>query len=548
MKTNTIIRAIFITLLLFWGKFSVHAQSLEPAVPEEKAPEKLLAPEVIPVEDIQYGIPGERGLALSGVMQAGPPEPEPVALRDPVVRFPIPGTGITFPPEDKDKTLLTEAVLGAGIQNHIYGKILLLKPGERPNLSLMFEHEALDSSTGSILLAEEPTPFFYHREDTITGDVGLLAGPLTLDLEGSFLEKERGLQKESQPYKSRILRSTSATINTTYKLKDRLRFTAIPETTFTTVLDRGEEPRVPITEYLLGGVLKGELLFEKAKAGLEARYLYRTPKDLHRVGVTLFGNINLSIDYSLYGSAGWLFTSDEGHLFPFPFTVGFTASPISSLTADIRGGYRNREHNLADLSAKYEFMDIPDEIEIKDNPGWYGGLSLKQLLWKGAYLKSGIMVAQNKALPYPGAYNEDIGFFTIDQGEVLSIEPEAEFGWNLRDILDIHAGWKALFPLNNLFLPENIITLEVDARSRSKAFGGGISSSFLTGETHKGENERIQLPYLDLNGFYRFTKNIRAIAEASDLLSLFTPETPRYLWKPYKDFGFLVTIRLQIAF
>jgi hypothetical protein len=521
-------------------------------MPDVSIPQQMVQPRQITVEDPHLGLPpAEEGKPAAQTVLLPVPQPHPVS--EPEIPITLPGSDIALPSLRRDSSLVTEAVLGAGMENHIYSSLMLSKLGARPSFSLEFLHETFDGT-----FFTPRGPFFHRRTDALEGDLNLRFNNFGIDAMGHYNEQEMGLQDQSE-FSSRIIRDIALSPELTATFADRFRLTGLPYFSMVSTLNRGSTPE-QYTEYLGGGTLEGAFLFDTVKTGLTAEYSYRwfstnldkiiTPPEspsgrftynLHRLGVYGFADWIQSQRFQVQAEAGWYYTFSGKHL--FPFSVAGTVKPIPFLSFSLEGGYRVKQHNLADIISDYPLIRIPDTVT--DNHGWYGAVDLTFQLWEGAQLMTGSELAWNSGYPYPGNFDEGRGFFDLRQEKTITFEPRARFDWDIAEYLSLHLLYDAVFPIEEIFIPVNTISLNLSAQTRTDKAGGTLETMVRTAPVRG-----VQLPFVGLSGFYRFTENIKVSAEVEDILSAFMKlrDIKRYIWEPYQDIGFRFTIKTQITF
>ncbi len=513
----------------------IQPEKIMPVVPDSIAQPREV--EIIHPEEGTPPLPEE----VVKTQTVKPAEPSILQPAPPALRLVVPGTSLVLSEQIKEKELAVQAELGAGYSNHLFASIYLAKLGPRPQFTLDFSHTVMDGS----FFTPEPQ-FHYTRTDTIAGDLNLSVKPLSINMNGSFHELELGLQNNSI-YDSRITRKLKTDILLSFPFSDHFKLTLTPQFDYITIMNRGSTTE-QFSELLPSGLLTGELLFEKLKTGLRIGYDYRSfsagnyqqsPNDLHRIKSSLFGRWIVSERFRTEIEAGWTFLSPGTHL--FPFTVSFTVTPFPFLTTSVEGGYAHRPVTFIELVSQCSLAELPEELN--DNRGWFTGFDITVLLWKGAQLSGSFSAVWNSHLPYCSQLNDLNGFFSTSLYSGITLEPSARFEWTIEPLFTFHTGWKGVYFLQQDLIPVNIISLEGDIHTPTKKLGSVVTIGFST-----GLEKTMQLPLLGVSGYYRFSKNIMINIEASDILSVFMSDEPRYMWKPYKDIGFQFTATMKITF
>lgn len=518
----------------------LYPRLFDPPKSESILPEEITSSEARLPQEPDIGIPplsaGDAARQIVALPALSLPPVTPRLL--PVL---VPSTNVLYKPDPEDSSFVTEANLGAGLQNRIIGSVFLSKIGLPPNFSFNFHHETYD---GTFFNPEEA--FFHRRNDELSGDLALTFDTHRLEFAGSFIEKELGLQSNS-PFSSRITRTLAADTDLTLGVSEALRFSFIPEFSYTGFINRGDNTE-RFGEILTGGTINSELIYDVLLSRFSLYYNYRTfstntdlPHDyeLHRVGASLSNRILLSTRFLGELAIGWTYLSNLTHIFPFHLRLEGTL--WHTVTVGAEGGYRHIRQNLKDFTDGYELAGVPASFD--DNHGWYGTVDLNILLWKGAALDGSITFAWNEAFPYLGGLDEERGFFPLLDTNGFTLEPRASFAWEFSSHLSLSLDWQAYYHLENEFEPINDISLLVSLTNATSKFGADIEAGFQT-----NPNISMQLPLLSFTGFYKFQENIGTSLEVNDVLSLFMQENPRYILDPYQDAGFNVTVRMQISF
>ena len=519
--------------------FPLPCQDVEPEEPDDLVPEQLLEIELQDPRNVVTGIPLEDELATDGEGPLlGEPENPPIEESDLPLTLPdsiVPGGGVSFPSE---RALMAETLLGAGTRNHISGRVHLYQLGSRPTFELDFSHDALDGFG-----TNPPGSSFYRRTDELEGSLGIGVGRLEIDGTGFFREAEDGLQEKSA-YGAMVRRTAEAGASAAYRGEGVARLRVEPGFHLTTLLWKGEDPDV-FTEVVGSADVLGELVFEKFRLGLTGSYAYRTLTDrldrdwdytLHRVGAGILGTVALPQELWLEGRTGWFYSQDIGHL--FPFSLSFGGRPFGWLVFSVGGGYRVQEYNLPDLLTALPFLHPPEEL--LDNHGWFGRWQ-SRLQWDAAsYLEAGLLVGWNSGVPYPGSRDRETGFFTVEQIETITLEPELSAVWVVAPGWSLDLGWQGLFFTDPSFSPSSHLIAGAAVAAPTGNLGGS-----LTARVSLGPERVAQIPEVGVLGFYRFTDNIRVVAEIQDILYPFMGD-PRSSWKPYQEPGTRFTTKVHI--
>ncbi len=544
MRKLTLVPLLCMLSVVSW------AQGIEPDVPDVNVPAEVLDMASIVITEAEFGIPREAA-AASFSHEVPLPELETVTIKEPVFASRLPGTGITFPKQGGDRSIVSEMMLGTGSQSHVYGEVFLYTMRGLPTFELNFNHDSLewyrDQSVGS---------FYYKRDDSVDGTLKATIGKLGVEAAAGYADREIGLQSNSS-YDIRIHRAVSTIFTADYMVTEYFQVSGAPELKLASVQLKGASSK-RMSELSAAIDISGELLFETMKFGLTSGYSFRTLVESpdpainltnHRLAADLTLGIKLPFsDLYVDGHGGWLYSTALGH--QFPFSLGLAGAPFEFMSFDLRGGYAADELDAHDIFEAFEFANLPDTVT--DNYAWNGSLDTYFTLLDVISVEVGLGLAWNNSLPYFAPYDPADpsaslveGFFPLTFKNVLSVEPEIFLGWDVGSDFVLQLGWSAMFFGDTALVPTNTIIFDGSGRGSSGRFGAGFSVRLLMGPP----NPDIQLPYFDLNGYYRVTDNFKIMAAVTDVLApLIGLSTggSRYSWQPYEEPGLQADFGLQI--
>lgn len=529
-----------LSVLLFVLCASVaYAQDRSSDLPDVLVPSSIMEMDPITVEETKYGIPAEEEQA-SSFDEVALPELGVLEIKEPILPYKLPGSDILYPSGAKDSSLAAEAVFGIGLRNQLAGSLLFYRFGTLPGFEFRYDHESLDGFS-----AQAAGSSYYGRRDSLSFSVNSDFGSLVLGARGSIADDEAGLQNNAT-FDSRIHRLAELEIDASYLFRDLFRLSLKPQIAGSTLHLKGENPE-RYSELLTGADFLAELFFDKFKVGLASDYGFRTlitstdetlDFGLHRVNAQLLFGVELPLGLRVDGRGGWSYSTDMDH--GYAFTVGITGTPHTLLSFGVVGGYRIIPLDLYDIFTEYDLVDIP--TSLIDNRGWYGSLEGTITILRNMSARVGFGLAWNSAQPYPDSYDDARGFFPLLLENVVSLEPELGFSWSIADIIDLGVSWQGRFYDDTSLYPWNRIQVLASGTDPADRFGGGLEALLVL-----GPNRDTFVPEIDLDGFYRLSKSIKVIAEASDLLSPLLADAIRYTWSPYQDVGIRATLKIQIG-
>ena len=528
---------LVLVFLLFAS--ALFAQDSASDLPDIQVPSIIMEMDQVTIGETKFGIP-EDGKLASSFDEVALPELGALEIKEPILPFTLPGSDIQFPSGVKDQSLAAEAILGVGLRNQLTGNLLLYHFGTLTGFEFRYTHEGIDGFAG-----QPAGSSYYKRADSLGISINSDFGALAIGAKGAFIDSEAGLQS-NPAFDTRIHRLAELEIDASYLFRDLFRLSLSPKIAGSALLLKGANPE-RYTELLTGADFLGELFFKRFKLGLASDYDFRTLMestnqslnfDLHRVSAQLFFGIELPFGLRIDGRGGWRYSTDMDHR--YVFSLGVTGTPHTLVSFSVAGGYRIIQLDLYDVFKEYEFVDTP--ANLADNQGWYGSVAGTITILRNMSARVGFDLAWNSAQPYPDTYDATRGFFPLLLEDVVSLEPELGFDWRIADIIDLGVSWQGRFYDDTNLVPWNRMQIQVAGEAPSDTFGGGLEALLIL-----GPNRDTLLPEINLDGFYRFSKNIKVVAEAADLLSPLLGNEYRHTWNPYQDVGLTATLKIQIG-
>ncbi len=523
------------------------------AAADQPSPPVLVLPEVtLDIKD----------LSVENVETMLPPAGPPVIVKSDVILPSAPELDVvpparTLAAEGADplggaaaspRPLATQATLGAGSQNRVLGNLNLTTTGQNTQASLSFSHDTADGISG-----QPQGSGFDTRDDAISGSLSGKLGAFDGGFQGSYVEKETGLQKQSTSYFYRLGRNLDGTATLSVQPLDWLTLEGSLHGVTDSLTLAGTQPPGPgqASEYKGDAHLSASTHAGIFTAGVSGDYGYRlahlyTGNDDQvqrlRTGVSL--GLNFPGALLLEGSAA-VFLSTQGAAL-LPFSIHATGTPFSALTLDASFGYRVVPYDEGDILALNPYL-IP--VNLVDDSGWFGDASFELALTGDFSVRAGLsfMSSTNMLTSDAFAVNAPYGptgLFLVNQQPANHLTGHAGLRWSIVPGVTLDASWERELMDRPSFAPVDKITAEAIAMETTGAYGGQLAMTMLTGLPPS-----VQLPELDLGGFVRLAEPAQLHLDLYDLLwpllggDRFGPSL-----YPYVEPGFRVVASLRLSF
>jgi hypothetical protein len=542
------------TILLPAGLAAQDQSSSSPtASPELVLPEVTVDIKDLSVENIQAMLPPAGAtpvIVKTDVIL--PPAPQ-VAVVPPARTLAVEGADPLGGAAAPSSPLATQATLGIGTQNRVVGDLNVTATGKNSQASLSFSHDTADGISG-----QPQGSGFDTRDDTIGGSLSGRLGAFDGGFQGSYTEKEAGLQKQSADYFYRLGRDLEGTATLRVQPLDWLMVDGSLNGLTDSLTLAGTTPGpAQSSEYKGAGHLGATGLWGIFSAGISGDYSYRIAHQITgsddqvqrlRTGVKLA--LNLPGSLLVEGSAAWFLSSQGASL--FPFSIHVTGAPFSILTLDGSFGYKVIPYDQGDVLSLNPYL-IP--VNLVDDSGWFGDASLQLAVTEAFSLRVGFSFmsstnmltsdsfASDTFFPAPGAPGTT-GLFLVNQVAANRLTGSAGIRWTIIPGITLDAGWKRELMDRPAFVPVDEITADASAMETTGAYGGQVGMTWLTGLPPSA-----QLPELDLGGFVRLSEPAQLHLDLYDLLSPLLGGN-RYgpSLYPYVEPGFRVVASLRLSF
>ena len=545
---------MIVLFILLLSLFPLSAQDSAPGAPAEPdivLPEVILQIDDLSVETIEAGLPpGEDLLPPPAEREIPLPEQADLPLAEPELG-PLPGEAEPAVPAEAGSGLFAEILLGAGNMNHLLSSIALTRAGAqgaqgaqgaRPRFSFTFRHEMLDGFG-----EHEAGSGFHRREDDLEGQIKMPLGAVNLEAGGAFSDREQGLQELDPDFLSVGVREGRADLRLSFPAGRRITLTGSLQAGFATQLLSGANPEQQ-TEIAyrpeIAGVYTQGSFWAGVTAGAGRRFLTGDQDStLDRFTAELETGFESSGGTRLEARGGWFASERTGSLFPFDLTVTL---PVSAFTFQAGGGYRVTEIGYADLLGAFVPVGFPPVSAPADDHGWFAEAGFSLRLSRGVSVLARTEAATHAALPKVKADSlTPDGLFLFSQDEALTVQSRLGLRWNPIPPLLVSANWRGELGDFSSFAPRDerparqMLSVEAEATERAARWSArGLVQLRL---------DSVDLPYVSLGGYYRFSENIAFGLEAEDLLAAFGAEPSSWL-SPFEEPGARGLATLKINF
>ncbi len=514
-------------------------KDLGPTEPDIVLPQVILEIEDLSVENVEAKLPPDEELLPSRREIPLPAEGE-IPVIEPSVAI-ASTAGEPPAPAPAGPSIATEALVGAGLENTILGTLSVKTLGRDPRLSLSFSHEAVDGFSGHAAGSG-----FDSRTDNLSGELAMKLAFLDTDLQGSFNEDARGLQRQGT-YIGRLSRRVDGSADFTARPLDWLTLDGKIKAGTDSLTLTGSTP-LPVSEYRLAPSLGGEARFSWFRLGLSGDYSYRMAdfgpagsQEVQRVRTGLTLGFELPASMLLEGSVAWFWNTSGASL--FPFELRFSGTPFGFLTFGFGAGYKVVPYDAGGVLSEYRWV-LPEPL--RDDSGWFADSNLKLSLAKDLILSGTLSFMSSREMLDTSdstlAQDPATGLFLLGQRQAVRLDSDISLRWNPVENVTLGAGWKRAFIDRPAFAALDEARVEGIAMEKSGAFGGNFLVALRTGVA-----PILQLPVVNVGGFFKISDSVEIHLDAEDLLQP-ALNAPRYDLFPFQDPGFRVIAKARLAF
>jgi hypothetical protein len=551
MKRSTIL--CLIAVALFPASLAAQDQASAATPPELVLPEVTMDIKDLSVENVQAMLPPAGPPPVIVKTDLILPAASELAVQTPERTLAAGGADPLGGPSSQPRPLATQATLGAGSQNRIVGDLNVTATGQNAQASLLFSHDSADGISG-----QAPGSGFDTRDDTIGGSLSGRLGAFDGGFQGSYAEKEMGLQGQSTAYFYRLGRNIDGTASLRVLPFDWLSVDGSLSGLTDSLTLAGTSPGPAQASEYKGAAHAGATgLWGVFSAGVSGDYSYRlahliTSSDdqIQRLRTGAMLSLNFPGSLLIEGSVAW-FLSSHG-LSLLPFSIHATGTPFSILTLDGSFGYKVVPYDQSDILSINPYL-IP--VSLVDDSGWFGDGSLQFALTGSLSLRAGLSFMSSTAMItsdsfssinrnaiIPGVGETDL--FPANSVSANRLTGDAGIRWTITPGINLNADWKRELMDRPSFIPVDEITAEAIAMETTGAYGGQLSATMLTGLPPSA-----QLPELDLGGFVRLFDPAQLRLDLYDLLWPFLGGS-RYgpSLYPFVEPGFRAVASLRLSF
>ncbi len=542
---------LFICLLVSGGiLFSQENPGLDgavnPDVPVVSLPD--INDEVTALENQEVAVPSPEIPPLA-MPEKAPPLPEEGSL---VIPEPAPSAEITLDTQARPALgeTFSEAGIGLGLWRGISAYLSLYKPGINPAYSLSFAHNSLDG-----FAFHDSGDGYSTRKTSVQGRIRGTVKDTSLSLSAAFSDEADGLQGNSEDFYGTdhryfdVLAGIAAPLGPLNLMVNIQGLSSALSLEKSRTVDSGDTK-----SHELSAIPYINLAWEhdKLTLGLETDIafhgLVNDPEGVSNADRTAYhagGNIYAGYEYSpafsFGASLGFLNSDTNAVMVPFSVWISSGFGEIAAI--NVSGGLKAEQHSLA-LAWKFNpYLDVGPVL--KDNSRWYADFSMDTFIIQDLTLRTNLGYSlsfgdSGRLNPIEAAPGSTRGLYTYTfesyQSLISDISLRKWFG-----PVFLSAGWSAEWLDPPVLLKRHLIYSALEYRDQKERFGATLGFSFSLDETG------MDIPWVDVTGFFRITQGIRVIAEFLDIGAAFADTDGRVLWEPYLSTGFQASIKLQFS-
>ncbi|MCA1753757.1 MAG: hypothetical protein LC641_03445 [Spirochaeta sp.] len=468
---------------------------------EDFAAEQILA-ELPPIGELQ--VPR----VTADVFEGAGPFTADAALAMPMPRedFDI-GTGRMV----GESSIYSTGRIGAGSMNHIIGAVSLYKLGADPRFRFEFSHEGLDGYS-----LKAPGSGYFHSENSIDGWLAGGIGPTEVQFEGSFLEREEGLQDNSEFYSSSHRYFKGGLDLSGQPAPGFLVAAGIDAEYSTRIYTDADDPpgaeETIVTPFFRAAWELDRLAlnfnidseFQLMDDDTWSREYYR-----NTLTSSIGAEYALRAPLVLGARAGVSWWVDNEFFFPFGLSLE-TAVGRFALRAE--GGLELGSPRFAELWRTTPLISITDRDVPPPEQTWFGSLEFQYQLIPGILeINPGARYEYRVDTIDTPAFESSTASYPVELRERQTLRPGLAAVLTPGENTELSVRYEAAFLELLSSEPRHKIEVDADIRHASRRFGGGMSAlwSYRSG---------IQLPDIGLRSFFRISDGVELEARLQDLL------------------------------
>ncbi len=517
------------------------------AVPEEPGivlPTMLLEIEDITIETVDVPLPAEEKIESPDI-DIPLPEQEDLYISDDSFSLPlfdrqgdVSGEGLS------ESSFFSTGIIGAGTMNHILGSVALYKLGMEPRFRFRFSHEGIDGYG-----FKAPGSGFFSREDLLEGWLAYRSGSIELETEAGFIEREQGLQGQSDFY-SAALRFLSVSPAFLVRPVDFFTLTLSSDVSSTSRIMAVASQSIPAerqNEFLVSPELDLRFTFSSFTIGVTGSYgLQFTDQTyaVHRASTGIDAELILFDSLILTGSVASMWQWDPAYRVLLPFQLGLDLSLESALRIFASGGQRVTYNNYTDLWGDFPLLALSGALPPTYELFAGGGFSWN-IVERVLQLDGSIEYADRKNVVNPElntGFNASAGTFSFSADSIRSLYCGAGVSWEISDLFSFKAGWDAVFLQRSNPEAAHRLNASFGIVPQDEAYGVSVEAV----SKLEGEPMLLLLPNFSATGFVKITDGVRLDIVLKDLLSPFLV-SGRPGYGPFIEPGFRAIIKTQIS-
>jgi len=507
--------------LLAFPLLPATAESPSPSAPEETdilLPTLLIEVEDFAAEQILAELPPVRELQVprvtSDVFAGAGPFATDAALAMPMPRedFDI-GSGRMV----GESSIFSTGRIGAGSMNHIIGAISLYKLGADPRFRFEFSHEGLDGYS-----LKAPGSGYFHSENSIEGWIAGGVGPTELQFEGSFLEREDGLQNNSAYYSSSH-RYFDGGIDLSGQPAPGFVVRGGLAADYSTRIYTDADDPPGADETIVRPYFRAAWELDRLalQFDLDSEFQFTDDDTWNREYYRNTLNSSLGLEYALRAPvvlgarAGVSWWVDNSFFFPFGLSL---ETAVGRFALRVEGGLELDYPRFAQLWRSTPFISVADRDVPPPEQNWFGALELQYQLLPGVLeISPGVRYEYRVDVVDTPAFDSSSASFPVQLRDRQTLRPGVGALLTPGEHTELSVRYEAA--LFELLSTEARHALEVDAvvQHSSRRFGGGVSSVW-------NYREEVQLPEIGLRSFFRVSDGVELEARLQDILEPALPD------------------------
>lgn len=410
-----------------------------------------------------------------------------------------------------ESSIFSTGRIGAGSMNHIIGAISLYKLGADPRFRFDFSHEGLDGYSLKL-----PGTGYFHSENSIEGWIAGSVGPTELQFEGSFLEREEGLQNNAAYY-STSHRFFDGGIDLSGEPAPGFVASGGAEAHYSTRLYTDADDPPGAEETILRPFFRAAWELDRLalQFNLDSEFQFANDDTWSREYYRNTVTSSLGMEYALRApvvlgaEAGVSWWVDNTFYFPFGLSL---ETAVGRFAVRAEGGLVLGYPRFTELWRSTPLISVADRDVPPPEQTWFGGLQFQfQVLPELLELSSGVRYEYRlDSIDTPG-FDRSTGSFPVELRNRETLRPGVGALLTPGEHTELSVRYEAA--MLELLSTEPRHELEFDAtvQHSSRRFGGGASALW-------NYRSDLQLPDIGLRSFFRISDGVQLEARLQDIL------------------------------